>query len=110
MSFNTDRSALPEWNAVLVKVALLFVEIGFQEQFRHAQQTVHGGANLMAHICEKLRFGLTCGSSLMGQPMRVFGGLLKLDCTLLHFLFKGLLILQDLPFQFGSNTQRKTID
>ena len=36
---------------------LFLIEIAFQKQARHAKHSVHGGANLVGHIGQKLTFG-----------------------------------------------------
>ena len=41
----------------LGKLALLFSEIGIQQQRGHADDAVHGCSNLMAHVGQKLAFG-----------------------------------------------------
>ncbi len=49
-------------------LALHPVEFRFEREFRHANDTVHGGANFVAHVCEKFALGAAGG----------FGGLLRL--------------------------------
>ncbi len=62
--------------------SLFFVQIGAQGQFGHPDHTVHGRANLVAHV----------GQELALHPVRGLGGLLGAPQRLL-----GLLALGDVP-------------
>jgi hypothetical protein len=49
--------------------ALAVVEGGFEGEFGHADDRVHGGADLVAHIGDKLAFGLV---GRLGGRQRLF--------------------------------------
>ena len=57
MSLMIDRSASPERWMVRAKVALLAVQVGVQQQFRHAQHPVHRRADFVTHVGEKFSLG-----------------------------------------------------
>ena len=61
-------------------LALLGREFGIESELRHADDAVHGRANLVAHIGEKGALGLAGGfRSLLGPPQLRFGLLALID-------------------------------
>ena len=58
--------------------ALFRSEVGFQSEFGHADDAVHGGADLVAHIGEESALGTTGSAGLGGGCMRPF----SLQCEL----------------------------
>ena len=86
------------------------IEVGIQDQGGHAYYGVHGRADLVTHVSQKLALGPASRLGLLhrlGQPLlgrRQLGGplfdhLLKMTAVLCQLLL-GLFALGDLPFRF----------
>jgi hypothetical protein len=55
--------------SLMIVIALGPVQIRLQQQLRHADHAVHGGADFVTHIGQKLRFGLDGElRALLGLP------------------------------------------
>jgi len=48
---------------ISAKATLFRVQIGFQQKVRHAENPVHRGADFVAHIGQKFRFGPRAASA-----------------------------------------------
>ena len=65
-------------------LALLRGQIALQENFGHADHTVHGGADLVAHVRQKLAFGQGGHLRLQGHLVGPVDGVLQLPVGLLQ--------------------------
>ena len=54
---------------------LLLVQRRFQQQPGHGDDTIHGGADFVAHIGEEIRFGARAGFSGMARGDQIMIGL-----------------------------------
>ena len=70
---DNSQKRLPRRDDRFDQMVLIGIQIGFLQQFGHADHTVERGAQFVAHGCKKLGFGMCCGLRLLLGKGQFFG-------------------------------------
>ncbi len=79
----------------LAELALVWRQLGVEQQLGHAEHAVHRRADLVAHVGEELRFGAVGSLRLAGQSLGLLGALSQLEGPLQNLCFESALVMLD---------------